>query len=412
MGSAVAKKRSSLVPGKTSRGDLRHRNRRFLLRLIQTEGPISQAELARRSGLGPASVSSILQTLIENGVLAEVGKTTSGLGRKASLLTFNREEVLTVGVLIEQESCEVALVDLSGRVLDRATKAHARFEQPDQVVALVAEQLEALVQRSGVRPDTLAGVGVAVPGLVNAKTGSVQIAANLGWHNVSLRSLFEQRLGLTAGVENIGRAKARAEALWGRGRGHENFICLEIGSGVGAGVVCDGRVLRGATASAGEVGHITLDPAGPRCSCGLNGCWEVFCSGPAIRRRIAMHLAPHSGYNAGYSGTLTATSSIAELSVAAEQGDRLAHRVVEETAGYLVRGLVNLICNFDPELIIMSGHVVWDCPVLLTVADAGLRKVTAGRNLDIPLVAQSAEGGVIAASAIVSVRHVEKLASA
>src|SRR5579871_5080474 len=116
-GSAVADKQVRTVPGKTSRSDLRRRNRRFLLRLIQAEAPISQAELARRSGLGPASVSSILQSLLESGVLVEHGKSTSGLGRKASLLTFNRLEVLTAGVLIEQESCEVALVDLSGRVL-------------------------------------------------------------------------------------------------------------------------------------------------------------------------------------------------------------------------------------------------------------------------------------------------------
>jgi glucokinase len=154
------------------------------------------------------------------------------------------------------------------------------------------------------------------------------------------------------------------------------------------------------------VGHITLDPAGPRCSCGLNGCWEVFCSGPAIRRRVAMHLVS----DAAYQGTLTATSSIQELAAAAEHGDPLAHRVIDETAGYLVRGLVNLICNFDPELVIMSGHVVWDCPALLGAAQSGLRKVTAGRSVDLPLVAQSAEGGVIAASAIVSVRHIEKLA--
>jgi N-acetylglucosamine repressor len=397
-----------MVPGKTSRGDLRQRNRRFLLRLIQTEGPISQAELARRSGLGPASVSSILQTLIESGVLAEEGKTTSGLGRKASLLAFNRLAVLTVGVLIEQEHCEVALVDLSGRVLERATKTHPRYEQPDEVVALVAELLEGLVQRAGVRPGTLAGVGVAVPGLVNAKTGSVEIAANLGWRNVGLRSLFEQRLGLPAGVENIGRAKARAEALWGRGAGHENFICLEVGSGVGAGVVCDGRVLRGASASAGEVGHITLDPAGPRCSCGLNGCWEVFCSGPAIRRRIAMHLAADVGYN----GILTATSSIAELAAAAELGDPLANGVIEETAGYMVRGLLNLICNFDPELVILSGFVVWDCPRLLEAVQGALHRVTTAKSLDVKLVAQGAESGVIAASAIISVKHIEKLAYA
>ena len=247
-----------------------------------------------------------------------------------------------------------------------------------------------------------------MPGLVNAKTGSIQIAANLGWRNVSLRSLFEERLKLPVGVEHLGRAKARAEALWGRGRGHENFICLEIGSGVGAGVVCDGRVLKGATASAGEVGHIIIDPTGPRCSCGLNGCWEVFCSGPAIRRRVALHLAADPAYN----GTLTAASSIVELCASAEQGDPVAQRVIEETAGYLARGLVSLISIFDPELVILSGFVVWDCPALLKATREAIKKVTGARNLDIPLVAQGAEAGVIAASAIISVRHIEKLAAA
>jgi glucokinase len=140
----------------------------------------------------------------------------------------------------------------------------------------------------------------------------------------------------------------------------------------------------------------------------LNGCWEVFCSGPAIRRRLAQHLAS----DAAYKGALTATSSIAELSAAAEQGDRLAHGVIDETAVYMARGLVNLICNFDPELVIMSGLVVWECPTLLAATQEALRKTIAGRNIDLALVAQSAEGGVIAASAIVSARQIEKLACA
>ena len=399
---------SGRVRGKTSRSDLRRRNRRFLLRLIQTEAPISQAELARRSGLGPASVSSILQSLIDNRVLTVDGKSTSGLGRKASLLAFNRNEVLTAGVLIEQESCEVALVDLSGRVLERESRSYAGYAQPDEVVAQAAGTIDELVRRCGVPAKAVVGVGVAVPGLVNTKAGAVRFAGNLGWRNVGLRSLLEHRLNLPVRVEHIGRAKASAEALWGCGRGHENFLCLEIGSGVGSGVVCDGRVLRGATGSAGEVGHIVLDPGGPRCSCGFNGCWEVFCSGPAIRRRLAVQLAA----NASYHGTLTATSSIAELHAAAEQGDLLAQGVIEETAGYLHRGLLNLIGIFDPELVILSGLVVWDCPALVEIARRNLKNVCAPRSADIPLVAQPPESGVVAASAIVAVRHIERLACA
>ena len=115
-----------------------------------------------------------------------------------------------------------------------------------------------------------------------------------------------------------------------------------------------------------------------------------------------------------YGGTLTAASSIAELGASAQRGDPVALRVIEETAGYLARGLVNLIWNFDPELVILSGFVVWDCPILLDATQAALQRVTTARSLDIPLVAptQGAQAGVIAASAIVSVRHIEELACA
>lgn len=113
-----------------------------------------------------------------------------------------------------------------------------------------------------------------------------------------------------------------------------------------------------------------------------------------------------------YDGLLTAASSIVELGAAAKQGDLMARRVIEETAGYLARGLLNVICSFDPELVIMSGYVVWACPLLLEATQAALSKTTAARTVDIPLVAQGSEGGVIAASAIVSVRHIEKLACA
>jgi glucokinase len=243
---------------------------------------------------------------------------------------------------------------------------------------------------------------------VNAKSGTVRFAGNLGWRNVSLGSLFEQRLNLPVRVEHIGRAKASVEALWGRGRGHENFICLEIGSGVGAGVVCDGRVLRGATGSAGEVGHIVLEPNGPRCSCGSNGCWEVFCSGPAIRRRLAVQLAA----KVDYPGMLTATSSIAELSAAEKRGDTLARRVIEETARYLHLGLLNLIGVFDPDIVVLSGLVVWDCPQLLEAAQRNLKNVAPPRTPDVLLFTQDRESGVIGASSIVSVRHIAKLASA
>jgi predicted NBD/HSP70 family sugar kinase len=399
-----------LVPPavKAGRRDVRRRNKWLLLHLIQTDGPSSQAELARRSGLSPAAVSGILQPLIRKRILVQERKSTSGMGRKATILGFNPRTTLTAGVCIDQEECEVALVDLSARVIDRASATYPRYTEPHEVVALAASRIEALVERNRVDLRALIGVGVAIPGLIDSGSGLVWAAANLRWHNVQLRALFEQRLQLPARVEHLGRAKARAEAIWGQGMGYRNFVCLEIGSGIGAGVMADGQILRGAGASAGEVGHTLFDPRGPRCACGLNGCWEVFCASPAIRRRLGEHLA----LDGGSGSALSPAATLRELGQAAEQGDPVARRVVAETAELLARGLGSIIWNFDPGLIILSGPVVRDCPSLVEATRTSLGVLKAVRKFDVPLLAatQEPDAGVIAASAIVSFRHLEELA--
>lgn len=397
-------------PGqKARRRDLRRRNKWLLLHLIQTAGPSSMAELARRSGLSPAAVSGILRPLIEQQILVEEGKTTAGAGRRASILGFNPRAALTVGVAIEQEECETALVDMSARVVDHESTTYPRYTEPHEVVGLAASSVCSLVERNGVMWSSLVGIGVAMPGLIDSGSGLVSVAANLGWRIVQLRALFEQKLRLPTRVEHLGMAKARAEAIWGKGAGHRNFVCLEIGSGIGAGVMADGRILRGARESAGEVGHTLLDPRGPRCACGLSGCWEVFCAGPAIRRRLAEHLATEDGSTS----SLWSGSTLGELGQAAERGDEVACRVLEETAQYLARGLVGVIWSFDPELVILSGPVVRDCPRLVQATRAQLAVLEAARKFDIPVVPATEESttAVVAASAIASCRHLEELAS-
>ncbi len=395
---------------KTARSDLRRRNKWLLLHLIQTHGPSSQAELARRSGLSPATVSGMLQPLIEEQILIEERKSTSGLGRKATILAFNPRAAMTVGLSIDQEESEIALVDLSARVIDSMSVSYPRYTEPHEVVDLVAAQFTVLRERNNVEQSALIGVGVAIPGLIDPESGLVCLAANLGWRNVQLRALVERKLQLPARVEHLGRAKARAEATWGMGAGHRNFVCLEIGSGIGAGVMLDGQILRGAGSSAGEVGHTPIDPEGPRCGCGLNGCWETFCASPAIRRALAECLAaaPSGGSN------LSPAASLREIGRAAEQGDPVASCVISQTAKQLARGLLGVIWNFDPEVIILSGPVVRDCPGLIEATQSILSHQEAARNFDVPLVAapQESNAGVIAASAIVSFRYIERLAAA
>lgn len=397
-------------PAKAGKQELRRRNTLLLLALLQSDGPSSQAELARRSALSPATVSGILQPLIESRILVEEGKSTAGLGRRASILAFNPRANITAGVSIDLEGVEVALVDLSGRVVDQTSAPYPRYTEPNEVVTLAAQCLATLEARNSLTRDSIAGVGVAIPGLINSSTGLVQVASNLGWMNVQLRDLFEQRFGVPVRVEHLGRAKARAEAIWGKGKHHRNFVCLEIGSGIGAGIVVHGRILRGAGGMGGEVGHMPVDPAGPVCACGCKGCWEVFCSGPAIRRNLAHKLAETANASAALGPLVT----LAELHAAYLQGDTVANAVVEEWAACFVRGLIGVIWNFDPEFILLTGPVVSQCPSLAEAA----KRIIGGlkgnaRSFDVPLILEShhAGTGVVAASATVATRYLEELAS-
>jgi len=397
-------------PAKSGKQDLRRRNTLLLLHLIQSRGPSSQAELARRSALSPAAVCGILQPLIKTRILIEEGKSAAGPGRRASILAFNPRAAITAGVCIDLEECEVALVDLSGRVLDKAAAHFPRYTEPDEVVDLAVECLTRIEKRNSLDRSAIVGVGVAIPGLIDSRTGLVHVAANLGWRNVQLRALFEQRLGVPVRVEHLGRARAQAEAIWGKGKNHRNFVCLEIGSGIGAGVVTHGRILRGAGGSGAEVGHMPIDSAGPDCACGLSGCWEVFSAGPAIRKRMARKLEEW----AGSPSLLNPMSALSDLNAAYESNDPVAIEVVEESARYLARGLVGVIWNFDPSFVLLTGPVVNDCPSLIKAAQRIVSALTGkARSFEIPLIigAEHAGTGVVAASAGVSLRYLEELAS-
>lgn len=388
--------------------DLRRRNTHLLLSLLQSEGPNSQAELVRRSGLSAATVSGILQPLIESQFLVEERKSASIRGRRASILAFNPRKVLAGGVSIDHDGCDVALVDFSGRVFGRDRADYAHYTDANEVAALATQCFTRLLERNQMRRDCIAGVGVAAPGLINSRSGVVQVATNLGWRNVHLRNLFEQKLRLPVRVDHLGRAHVRAEAIWGQGRGHRNFICLEIGTGIGAGVMSGGRVLRGASGIAGEVGHIPIDLSGPRCACGLRGCWEALCAAPAIRGRLAARLEEGQTSNSA----LSATSTLSELNAAYMDRDPVAIRVIEDTANYLAHGLVAVIWTFDPEFILLTGSVVMECPSLIESAKSLLGCLKAARGFDVRIDLHDGQDGtgVVAASAIISSRYLEDLA--
>ena len=243
--------------------------------------------------------------------------------------------------------------------LAAVARAGAPTGAEEGVEAVVARMAECV--REVVGPEDLHGVGVGAAGLTDRRTGTVLLASNLGWRDVPLRDLLSAALGgARVDVDKDTNVAALAEARLGAGRTLRHFLYVTVGTGIGGGVVIDGRLYRGATGGAGDIGHVVVDPAGPRCGCGASGCVEVYASGAGIVDR-----ARERGLTAGN------TEAVFR---AAEQGDQAAAGVVEAAAGALGQALAAYVNLNNPEAIIVGGGVADAAPGYLERAERALKQ--------------------------------------
>jgi len=219
-----------------------------------------------------------------------------------------------------------------------------------------------LLERSGLSLNNITAVGVGVPGPIDYKKGMLKHPPNLpGWRDVPLLDILEDKLRLPTFLENDANAAALSENLYGAGRGVDNFVYITISTGIGGGVVINGRLMRGEDDNAAELGHMTINFDGPRCGCGSWGCWEVYASGTALARFAREGIA---------SGRTTLISDLAEgykvraehVFSAAKQGDEFARELIQKEGFYLGVGLANVVNAYNPGLIAMGGGVTceWD----------------------------------------------------
>ncbi|GAA2214466.1 hypothetical protein GCM10009850_099310 [Nonomuraea monospora] len=254
----------------TDRGDL---TRTAILALLGTVGPLSRSEIARELDLSPATVTQLTKELIGHGMLEELDLKPSRGGRPAQRLGLVGSAGRALGVKVTADHLVLVDVRLDGEVLGSWERPHDPAA-PDALEQL-ADAVESVVREiSGVPP--LLGVGVGVPGSVDDQAVGTVNAPTLGWQAMPVGERLRRRLNLPVLVENDVNALAAAERLYGRGRTHSDFLVVTIGRGVGAAIVADGRVYRGARGGAGEFGHLPVDPAGPACGCGARGCLEAF----------------------------------------------------------------------------------------------------------------------------------------
>lgn len=237
------------------------------------------------------------------------------------------------------------------------TEAH---EGPDAVLARVAAVVEAVVGAAGLQRSQVTAVGVGVPGVLDPETGITKLLPNLasGWRGVPAGATLQRLIGLPTWLVNDARAFTLAEASLGAGRGARTVVGVTLGTGIGGGVAIDGHLLLGIDMTAGEIGHMTIDPFGPPCGCGNRGCLEAFASGPVIASYGAY--AVMRGYTTmigelvGRDLNLITPATILE---AAEKGDAVAQEILDRAGTYLGVGLSNLVTLFSPNKIVVGGGV-------------------------------------------------------
>ena len=262
-----------------------------------------------------------------------------------------------IGVDVGGTKVAAGLVDATGQIIFQMRTPMAANDAAAGLAAVISAIVKVRAS-SAAQAGAIAGIGICAPGPLDPRSGVVINPPNLpGWRNFPLAAEISKVYKVQVRVDNDGNAAALAEALWGAGRGFRNVFCATIGTGIGTGIVFDGRIYHGRTGAAAEGGHNTIDYRGPRCGCGKLGCIEALASGPAIARRAAEKLAQHGQSSkildlAG--GRLDRiTSEMVGKAYAA--GDLLAKEVLEETAGLLTIWLGNIVDLLEPDVMIIGG---------------------------------------------------------
>ncbi|MFE7044475.1 ROK family protein [Streptomyces atratus] len=328
------------TPG--SQTSLHRANLERVVRAVRMAGSLTQAEIARSTGLSAATVSNIVRELKDGGTV-EVTPTSAG-GRRARSVSLSGDAGIVIGVDFGHTHLRVAVGNLAHQVL-------AEESEPMDVDASAAEgfgRAERLVKRlietTGISPDKVIGVGLGVPGPIDVESGTLGSTSILpGWTGINPSEELAGRLGVPVYVDNDANLGALGELVWGSGRGVRDLAYIKVASGVGAGLVIDGNIYRGPGGTAGEIGHITLDESGPVCRCGNRGCLETFTAA----RYVLPLLQPSHGPD------LT-MERVVQL---ARGGDPGCRRVIGDVGRHIGSGVANLCNLLNPSRVVLGGSL-------------------------------------------------------
>jgi glucokinase-like ROK family protein len=339
-------------------------NKIKVLRLIRNEKEITRAEIIQKSGLSAPTVTRIVESLVQLNLIQTDGIGSSIGGRPPQLIHFHSKENYVIGIDLGATFIRSALSNLDGDFIFEIHVPTNLKKGFDGVMEQVGELIEKLCERARQNSLSLWGIGIAVCGMVNKNTSIVEYSPIFGWKNVNIQEALAKYTNLNITLGNVTHLIALGELLYGVGKDYKNFICINLGYGIGSGIIIDGKLFGGADGIAGEIGHIVVDKYSKRKGLeGVTGTLEALASGYGLAD-IARELAKSDANSILFSQNPEDIDAKMVFDTA-KKGDRLAIEIIDGIAGYLSIGIDTIIKLFNTECIVLSGGLVQNDDVLI-----------------------------------------------
>jgi glucokinase-like ROK family protein len=327
-----------------------------ILNVIREKGPISRADISKKIGLNPATVSSNVSDLLNQKIIREVGSGESSGGRKPILLELNSSEIFVVGVDMGIKKSTAGLIDIDGNVINKVILDYGIETNEEQVIGIMKKCIYKVVKGYDDSFNKIIGIGMGIHGQVDSEKGLSIYAPAFNWHDIDIVGIFEKEFEVPIIIDNDCRVMALGEKWFGRAKASKNFVLLNIGTGIGAGIYLNDNLYTGMNFGAGEIGHVSITNKKIKCQCGKYGCFEAVASGIGIVNRFIKKVK--DGKNSSILNRMSIEDITSEkIYIEALQGDELSIQILKETGSHIGNGLSMIINILNPEMILLAGGV-------------------------------------------------------
>ena len=341
-------------------------NRINILNIIRENRYISRQGLAQLTGLTPAAISGIVRELSELDYINEIGLGESSGGRRPIKLQFNPEAGYVVGAEITCKRTTLGIVNLLAEPV-MIEETYIDMTNPDVGLRVLLESIETLITKSGILKSKVMSMGFAFPGLIDLRTKVIKRSPNLGekWTNFHVKDWLEQNVDSPLFIEHNSNAAAAAEFALGKGKGVQDFVYVNLGEGISAGVIINGKPLYGSLGYVGEIGHTVIVENGPLCNCGNKGCLESLYAVPALVRKANNEL-PLYRDDDGLKNIWLANGliTIRDIIEAAKVPNSYAAELLRQAGWYIGMAIANIINFYNPEIVCLGGILSNAWPVM------------------------------------------------